>query len=207
MLLNSTATSYLLKNLVGVNKGTPSWQTSGKYIGLLTTLPGDSVYGTGESPSGNNLTGAVEVATPNTSAISTNNDKNYQRYCLCQSGQSDTAADVMSDKYRSHSLGDISTPTTAYARRVGNVRDIVFNQAYKNSDPDAATGADWGTIVGFAVYESETSTADSFLFCGELETPVTIDTHDVFLFRLGCFELISEEDGSISSIATGLANS
>ena len=207
MLLNSTATSYLLKNLVGANKNTPSWQTSGKYIGLLTTMPGDNPYGTGVSPSGNHLTGAVEVASPNTTGSSTANNKNYQRYCLCQNGSGELSSDIMSDKYRSHSLGDTSTPSTAYARRIGNTRDIVFNQAYKNDDPDATTGADWGTIVGFAVYESESSSADNFLFCGKLEQPVTIETHDVFLFRLGCFELISEDDGSISSIATGLANS
>lgn len=213
MLLNSIATSSFLQNLVGANKTEPAWLDSARYIGLLTKMPGDAVYGVGEVPSGNNLVGATEVATPNTTSSPALNNKNYRRYKLCDAntgtgtGEVEHLTDVMSSKYMSHSLGDTSVPASSYARRIGNVRDIVFNQAYKNDDPDAVTGADWGTIVGFAVYTSESSTADSFLFCGKLEQPVTIETHDVFLFRIGCFELISEEDGSISSIATGLANS
>jgi len=212
MLLNTTITKQFLKNAVGLVSSFSITNTAQRWLGLLTKLPGDAVPGTGETPSGDNFSGASEVATPNTTNIGSNNAVNYQRVQL--SSSTSTSDNIMSDKYQSHSLGDVQVPSSSYARRVGNVRDITFNQAYNPQNMDLSTGADWGSIYGFAIYSQETSPADSFLFCGALvsmsngqqvPTHVDIDTHDVFVFRRGCFELISENDGSISSCATGLA--
>lgn len=93
---------------------------------------------------------------------------------------------------------NISSLMSATNRQAINLNDINFNAAIVPSDPDAQTGADWGTIVAFGLFT--TQTGGSPYAWGDLLTPVTVNTQNTLHFLTDNFEIILDE---VSSSASG----
>lgn len=108
---------------------------------------------------------------------------------------------IMNTTYKSHKLEE--SAETAHSRYIGNKSDIVFNQAYNPSDPNAQTGADWGEIVAWGLFTSATG-GTPYAWDVMTGESVNITTHKVFLFRQGCFELYLE-NGTVVASAVGSA--
>lgn len=178
MLLSTTKSASLLNNIVGKSASVSIGTNGACYLALFTTMPSDSG------------TGYVEVSA------------NYTHYSR---ERIDT---IMNTTYQSHALSEASA--TSHSRRIGNADDIMFGQAYNPDNPDATTGADWGTLVGWGLFSVSTvGSGDPYAWglLGERDAngdfvpeAVTISTHDVFLFRKGCFELYIE-DGDVQASA------
>lgn len=92
------------------------------------------------------------------------------------------------------------SPTKNYARieihtcftnfnnySVTNSRDINCNAAIVPSDPTAASGADWGEIVGFGLFASDNAITP--YAWGELTEPVTVNTQSTLHFLAGKFTI------------------
>lgn len=92
---------------------------------------------------------------------------------------------------KNYSRVEISEFMTATDRSVVNTADINFNAAIVPSDPDAQTGADWGTIVAFGLFTTKTG---SVLYAwGDFDNPVTVATQNTLHFLAGKFELFLDE--------------
>lgn len=99
---------------------------------------------------------------------------------------------------KNYSRVNISSLMTVTNRSAVNANDINFNAAIKPSDPDAQTGADWGTIVAFGLFT--TQTGNVLYAWGDLDEPVTVNTQNTLHFLAGKFELFLDE--SVSASAT-----
>ena len=86
---------------------------------------------------------------------------------------------------------EISDFMTATDRSIANTADINFNAAIVPSDPEAATGADWGTIVAFGLFTTKTGSV--LTAWGDLTQPVTVNTQNTLHFLAGKFELFLTE--------------
>lgn len=80
---------------------------------------------------------------------------------------------------------------TATDRAIVNTSDINFNAAINPSDPSAQSGADWGTIVAFGLFQS--ATGGSAYAWGTLDASVTVNTQNTLHFLAGDFELTLDE--------------
>lgn len=97
-----------------------------------------------------------------------------------------------------YSRVEIHDLMSATNRSIKNIYDINFNAAIVPSDPSAATGADWGTIVAFGLFTSRTG---STLYAwGDLDTPVTVNTQSTLHFLKEDFEIFLDE--SVSALGT-----
>lgn len=99
---------------------------------------------------------------------------------------------------KNYSRVEISTFMGVTDRSAINTADINFNAAIVPSDPDAQTGADWGTIVAFGLFTSKTG---STLYAwGDLDQPVTVNTHNTLHFLTGKFEIYLDEVAASASV-------
>ena len=80
---------------------------------------------------------------------------------------------------------------TATDRTIVNTSDINFNAAINPSDPSAQSGADWGSIVAFGLFQS--ATGGSAYAWGTLDASVTVNTQNTLHFIAGDFELTLDE--------------
>jgi len=92
---------------------------------------------------------------------------------------------------KNYSRVNIYTLMTATNRSAVNSYDINFNAAIDPSDPDAQSGADWGTIVAFGLFTSRTG--GTLYAWGDLDSPVTVNTQNTLHFLEGNFELFLDE--------------
>lgn len=92
---------------------------------------------------------------------------------------------------KNYSRVEISNFMTATNRSIVNTADINFNAAIVPSDPEAATGADWGTIVAFGLFT--TKTGSGLYAWGDLDNSVTVNTHNTLHFITGNFEIFLDE--------------
>ena len=110
---------------------------------------------------------------------------------------------LMNTTYQSVSQGDQSA--VDHDRRIGNAADINFNAAIVPSDPTAATGADWGAIAAFGLFQSATGGtpyAWGALTDGNGDpTTVTVSTKNTLHFLKGRFEIYLDDAGSVSANA------
>lgn len=112
--------------------------------------------------------------------------------------------DIMNVTYKSHALNE--TTETEHTMRIGNTEDINFNACVNPQDYEATTGADWGTITGWALFSSATGTTP--YAWGVLTdsngdaTSVTVATQNTFHFYNGCFELWLEDAITLLSSAS-----
>lgn len=102
--------------------------------------------------------------------------------------RTDIAA-VMNTRYKSAELEE--SAATLHYRRIGNADQISFHEALDPANPEAATGGDWGSISHWGLFTAKTG--GTLYAWGELLNPVNIQTHNVFLFRDGEFEISLEE--------------
>ncbi|MCR5663829.1 MAG: hypothetical protein K6G17_03005 [Oscillospiraceae bacterium] len=101
-------------------------------------------------------------------------------------------AAAMNNAFRSASLEE--TEITDHARRIGNSDQIAFHEALDPEHPEASTGGDWDTATHFGLFTARTG--GTLYAWGALDSPVTVNTHEVLLFRDGCFELYTESAGN-----------
>ena len=99
---------------------------------------------------------------------------------------------------KNYSRVNITSFMNATNRSIANTSDINFNPAIVPSDPSAVTGADWGTIVAFGLFT--TQTGGTVYAWGDLESPVTVNTQNSLHFLTGKFEIFLDE--SVSASAT-----
>lgn len=99
---------------------------------------------------------------------------------------------------KNYSRVNISSLMSATGRSIVNTNDINFNAAIVPSDPDAQTGADWGTIVAFGLFTSQTG--GTVYAWGDLDESVTVNTQNTLHFLTGKFEIFLDE--SVSASAT-----
>lgn len=99
---------------------------------------------------------------------------------------------------KNYSRVNISSLMSATNRSAVNTNDINFNAAIVPSDPTAQTGADWGTIVAFGLFT--TQTGNVLYAWGDLDLPVTVNTQNTLHFLAGKFELFLDE--SVTANAT-----
>lgn len=99
---------------------------------------------------------------------------------------------------KNYSRVNISSLMTATGRSIVNSSDINFNAAIVPSDPTAVTGADWGTIVAFGLFTSQTG--GTVYAWGSLDSSVTVNTQNTLHFLTGKFEIFLDE--SVSASAT-----
>ena len=106
-------------------------------------------------------------------------------------GSDGTGGVEVSSTGTNYSRVEIHSLMTASGRSAVNSADINFNAAINPSDPDAQTGADWGTITAFGLFTSRTG---STLYAwGELDSSVTVSTQNTLHFLAGDFELFLDE--------------
>lgn len=79
-------------------------------------------------------------------------------------------------------------------RTATNISDINFNPAINPSDPSAASGYDWGTIVAVGLFTS--ATGGSPYAWGTLDTSVTVLTQQSFHILAGDLEVNLTESAS-----------
>lgn len=101
-------------------------------------------------------------------------------------------ASFMSTTYKSAELEEAAV--TQHTRRIGNAGQLSFHEALDPSNPDAATGGDWGSMSHWGLFTAKIG--GTLYAWGELLAPVNIQTHNVFLFRDGEFEISLEEAAS-----------
>ena len=104
---------------------------------------------------------------------------------------------VMQMNYKSYAESEIEP--TLHARRIGNDASINFPESVNDTDPDLPTGGDWGLIVGYGLFSSDTISGGSYVTTvpfawGELNTPVKVETQKILLFREGHFEFYMDGD-------------
>lgn len=108
---------------------------------------------------------------------------------------------LMNRHYKSHAKSEAAAQD--HDDRIGNTEDINFNAAYDQSDPSAATGADWGTIVGFGLFTA--ATGGSPYAYGALEkisgSYPSVATHNTLHFVKGFFELYLDEASASASVS------
>lgn len=101
--------------------------------------------------------------------------------------------DKLSTTYQSHSQGD-ETSTDHKYYRVGNNQQISFFEAVRAiALSNANTGGNWETAAYWALWTSNEASATPFVW-GELDEPVTVGTHEVFIIRNGHLEVYLEPD-------------
>lgn len=98
---------------------------------------------------------------------------------------------------KNYSRVNIYSLMTATDRSAVNAYDINFNAAIVPSNPDAQSGADWGTIVAFGLYTAQTG--GTLYAWGELDAPVTVNTQNTLHFLAGKFELFLDESVTASA--------
>ena len=107
-------------------------------------------------------------------------------------GSSFTEPATASNYARVNIYSLMGTPTTSGAvTSIANDSDINFNMAVKQSDPSAATGADWGTIVAVGLFTA--STGGSPYAWGLLDTSVSVPTQSSLHFYQGKFKISIQE--------------
>lgn len=97
---------------------------------------------------------------------------------------------LMSRTYKSHAESE--SAAQAHDRRIGNTGQIAFHEALDETDLDAATGGDWGTLMYWGYFTTEGRGTGTPYAWGELDkingSYPSVVTHNVFLFRDGHFE-------------------
>ena len=99
---------------------------------------------------------------------------------------------------KNYSRIEISALMSATDRSIKNTNDINFNAAIVPSDPTAVTGADWGTIVAFGLFTTQTT--NTLYAWGDLDNPVVVNTQNTLHFLKDKFELFLDESTSVSAI-------
>jgi len=98
---------------------------------------------------------------------------------------------------KNYSRVNIATVMSATNRSIVNSNDINFNAAIDPSDPEAATGADWGTIVAWGLWSAQTG--GTLYAWGDLDASVTVNTQNTLHFLAGDFELFLDESSSANA--------
>lgn len=93
-----------------------------------------------------------------------------------------------------HSLMSVSS------RVAQNSDDIDFHADYDESDPSAATGADWGTIKGVGLFTSRTG--NTMYAWGKLTQDVTVSTHNTLHIRKNKLKITLTEVTASASVSS-----
>lgn len=101
--------------------------------------------------------------------------------------------ELMNTSYQSYALGE--TSVQSHGRRIGNASQISFAEAIRsNILVDAEHGGKWATATHWAMFTSKSAASSAAIAWGELDEPITVDTHQVFIIRKGHLELYMEPD-------------
>ena len=92
---------------------------------------------------------------------------------------------------KNYSRVNITSLMSGSGRTIVNSNDINFNAALNPSDPSAASGADWGTIVAFGLFSAQTG--GTMYAWGDLDNSVTVNTQNTLHFLAGNFEISLDE--------------
>lgn len=173
MKLNGTKANKIFEAMIGENydSGSSSSSFSPIYLGLCYREP--------EVNSSGAVTDAYEITDVTDQSVA----RNYARHVI-KKGE-------LSRTYQSHAEGDTSAQTHQY--RIGNKDQIAFPEALRHKLlPNAKKGGMWKTATHWGLWAQETG-GNPFLW-GELEEPITVDTHEVFIIRAGHMEIYLEPD-------------
>ena len=152
------------------NKSFINKQGNDLYLGLCEEEPTVNASGT--------VTNAHEIATASATTA-----RNYSRLKL--------APGDLSRQYQSYSLGETSEQSHVY--RVGNPEQLAFAEALRSPIlSNANSGGMWKTATHWAIWQ--TATGGLPIVWGELDEPITVDTHEVFIIRKGHMEIYLEPD-------------
>lgn len=102
-----------------------------------------------------------------------------------------------------YSRVNISKFMESTGRSIKNFMDINFNAAVDPLNPTETTGADWGTLVAFGLFDDRTASGSSHLYAwGDLDQSITVVTQNTLHFLAGDFEIFLDESTTAQASTT-----